>query len=340
MTEQKKVKIGVIGLGHWGPNHVRVFGQCKNAQLVSAADPSEERRRYAGSLFHDLEILSDPMKMLRSKGLDAVVIATPTTTHLELARAAMESGKHVLLEKPMCMTVAEAQDLAEVQAKTRKILMIGHVFLYNRGIAYIKEEIQRGSFGRLQYLDAARTNLGPIRSDINVVQDLAVHELSIFDYLFNGLPRWVSASGQCLIGTPREDVAFLSLEYPNGLLAHVHVSWLHPQKIRNITLVGDKNMVVWNDTDASEPVKVYNKGLAEEPYYDSFGHFQLLLRDKEVVSPKILMEEPLKLQAEAFIKHILEGSPVVSGVEMGLRTIQCLEAVQQSLRNEGKRIYL
>jgi predicted dehydrogenase len=190
----------------------------------------------------------------------------------------------------------------------------------------------------VQYLHAARTNLGPIRQDVNVVEDLATHEITIFDYLFGCSPNWVSANGSCLLGTPREDVAFVTMEYGDGVLAHVHVSWLNPQKVRAITLVGTERMVVWDDMQPLESVRVYDKGLMEEPYYDSFGEFQLRLRDADIVIPKLALNEPLKAQAEAFVRRVVAGDPTPSEADAGLRLMQCLDAVQQSLRAGGRRI--
>jgi predicted dehydrogenase len=167
----------------------------------------------------------------------------------------------------------------------------GHVFLYNAGIRYLRDGIASGRFGAVQYLHATRTNLGPIRNDVNVVADLATHELTIFDYLLGRSPNWVSATGSCLLGTPREDVAFVTLEFGDSVLAHVHVSWINPQKIRSLTVVGSQRMVVWDDMQPLEPIRVYDKGVMEEPYYDSFGEFQLRLRDADIVIPKLALQD-------------------------------------------------
>jgi predicted dehydrogenase len=218
------------------------------------------------------------------------------------------------------------------------VLVHGHVFLYNPGIRYVRDGLAAGRFGAVQYLHATRTNLGPIRSDVNVVEDLATHEITIFDFLLGRGPNWVSATGSRLLGTDREDVAFVSLEYGAGVLAHVHVSWLNPQKIRTMTLVGTERMIVWDDMQTLEPVRVYDKGLMEEPYYDSFGEFQLRLRDADIVIPKVAMQEPLKLQADAFIRRLAAGEPTPSEAESGVRVVACLEAIQQSLREDGRRV--
>ncbi len=335
----KIINVGVIGLGHWGPNHVRVFNGCEGAKVIACADLSEARREHIHKIYPDIHVTASATPIFANKTIDAVVVATPTSTHFEFARAAIETGKHVLLEKPMCGSLKEASQLVELARKAGVVLMPGHVFLYNRGIQFIKDGAIRGDFGRLEYLDATRTNLGPIRPDINAVQDLAVHEFSIFDAIFGTLPRWVSASGSCLLKTSREDVAFISLEYGGGL-AHLHVSWLHPQKTRQMTLVGDKRMVVWNDMNAEEPLRIYDKGVAEEPYYNSFGEFQLLLRDREIQIPRLKLEEPLALQAAAFVGKLHEASFDASGAREGLRVMKCLEAAMKSLREDGRRVDL
>jgi len=332
------VGVGVIGLGHWGPNHVRVFGQTAGARVVAAADPSPERRRYVSGLYRDVALVASAADVFARPDVDAVVIATPARSHFEVARAALEAGKHVLLEKPMCTATADARALLAAADAAGRVLMHGHVFVYNSGIRYVREGLRRGDFGAVQYVHATRTNLGPIRQDVNVVEDLASHELTIFDYLFDRAPSWVSATGSRLLGTDREDVAFVALQYGESMLAHVHVSWLSPQKVRTLTLVGSQRMVVWDDTQPVEPVRVYDKGLLEEPYYDSFGEFQLRLRDGDIVIPKIAMLEPLKVQADAFIRRLSMGEPTPSEGAAGLRLVACLRAIRESLASEGRRV--
>jgi predicted dehydrogenase len=329
--------IGVIGLGHWGPNHVRVFGQCTGARVVVAADPAEARRRHVAQLYRDVEVVEDARDVVRRPDVDAVVVATPVRTHVEITTAALLEGKHVLLEKPMCTSLAQAHALCGLAAQQNRLLVHGHVFLYNGGIRYLAEGLRRGDFGAVQYIHATRTNLGPIRTDVNVVDDLATHELTIFNHLFGGTPSWLSASGSCLLGTAREDVAFVTMSY-GDVLAHVHVSWLDPQKTRTITIVGTRRMVVWNDMEQGEPVRVYDKGLMEEPYYDSFGEFQLRLRDADILIPKIGLQEPLRAQAEAFIRRVVSGEPTPCEAETGVQVVSCLETIRESLREGGRRL--
>lgn len=332
------VGIGVIGLGHWGPNHVRVFGQCPGARVVVAADPSADRRRHVGQLYHDVILVADAQEVFNRADVDAVVIATPARTHYAVTKATLEAGKHVLLEKPMCTALGEAQELVSLAQKAGRVLMHGHVFLYNGGIRYLRDEMAKGTFGSVQYAHATRTNLGPIRRDANVVEDLASHEITIFDYLFGCAPTWVSAVGSRLLGTDREDVSFITLQYGESALAHAHVSWLNPQKVRMLTIVGTQRMVVWNDMEPLEQVRVFDKGLKEEPYYDSFGEFQMRLRDGDIVIPRLNLQEPLRVQADAFIRRLTTGERTVSEGEDGLRLVACLEAIEQSMRQEGRRV--
>jgi predicted dehydrogenase len=338
VTDVKTLGIGVVGLGHWGPNHVRIFNQCAGARVVVAADLSADRRRHIGQLYRDVELVADARDVFNRADVDAVVVATPAKTHFPITRAALEAGKHVLLEKPMCTSLADARGLLAVAAANDRVLMNGHVFVYNAGIRYLHDGIAEGRFGRTQYVHATRTNLGPIRPDVNVVEDLATHELTIFDYLFGRSPNWVSATGSRLLGTEHEDVAFVTLEYGESTLAHVHVSWLNPQKVRTITLVGDQRMVVWNDMEPLEQIRVYDKGVMEEPYYDSFGEFQLRLRDGDIVIPRLNMQEPLKAQADAFLRRLTTGELTPSEGDAGVRVVACLDAIATSLREDGRRI--
>ncbi len=339
-TKDERLGIGIVGLGHIGPNHARVFNQCEDAKVVVCADLDQKRRDHFQKNFPTMEVIEQAEEVFCRNEVDAVVIATPTKTHYALAKRALECGKHILLEKPMCTSLEEAKELVNLAKKLNLIIMHGHLVLYNRAVQFVREGVLRGDFGKIQYLHTSRTNLGPIRNDINVIQDLATHEFSIFDFIFGALPQWISAAGSRLLSTPREDVAFISMEYPDQILVHTHVSWLHPQKTRLLTLVGDKKMVVLNDMDISEPVKIYDKGIAEEPYYDSFGEFQMCLRDADVHIPKLTLDEPLLAQAQAFVNRILKGILTLSEAETGLRMMKCVEACQESLRQQGRRVYL
>lgn len=334
------IKIAVIGLGHIGPNHVRVFSQCEGCSVEAVVDVDAKRREHLKKLYPQMNVVADCHEVIRDASIDAVVIATPTSTHYSLTKEALEAGKHVFLEKPMCIETRDAEALVRLAAEKKKALVHGHIVLYIESLQYLRQAILRGDFGRIQYVDTTRTNLGPIRNDINVIQDLAAHEFATFDFIFGGLPIWISAASSRLLGTPREDVAFISMAFPGDILVHTHVSWLHPQKNRLFTLVGDKKMAVWNDMDAAEPIRVFDKGIAEEPYYDTFGQFRLCLRDADMHVPKLPQSEPLKVQAQRFVDRIRNGSPTLAEAETGLRVMKCLDATMRSLKENGKRIIL
>ena len=340
MSANKILNIGVIGLGHIGPNHVRVFSQCENAKVQMCADPDAHRREHIEKMYPSIKVVERAEDIIGDKNIGAVVIATPTHTHYALAKLVLEAGKHLFLEKPMCLEYTQAKEIVELAKKNNCALVHGHILLYSQPIQFIRQGILRGDYGNIQYLDTTRTNLGPIRDDINVIYDLATHEFATFDFIFGGLPEWISVAGSRLLGTPREDVAFISMEFPGHILVHTHVSWLHPQKTRQFTLVADKKMVVWDDMDASEPVKIYDKGIAEEPYYDSFKSFQMCLRDSDVHVPKIKLSEPLLVQAQSFVRRVLNNEPTFAEAESGLNVMRCLDACTESLKNNGKRVYL
>ncbi len=338
VSEAKTIGIGVIGLGHWGPNQLRIFSQCAGVRVVAAADLSADRRKHVGGLYRDVEMVADAQDVFKRGDVDAVVIATPAKTHFAIASAALQAGKHVLLEKPMCTSLADARGLVEIAERAKLALVHGHVFVYNAGIRYLHDGLAKGSFGDVQYVHATRTNLGPIRRDVNVVEDLATHELTIFDYLFGCAPTWVSAAGSRLLGTAQEDVAFVTLQYGGSTLAHVHASWLNPQKVRTITLVANQRMVVWDDMEPLEQIRVYDKGVMDEPYYDSFGEFQLRLRDGDIVIPRLQMQEPLKTQADTFLRRVRTGELTPSESDAGLRVAAALEAIARSLAEDGRRV--
>lgn len=330
------VGIGVIGFGHWGPNHARVFSQTEGAALIACADRSARRRDAARRLFPGIEVADSAAAVLAHPGVSAVVVATPTSTHFDLALAGLRAGKHVLVEKPLCDSVARADQLVAEAARQGLVLAVGNVFVHNASVRYLRDRLRDGTFGRLYYLHATRTNLGPIRTDVNAIYDLASHDLSIFNFLL-GRPQWVAAVAHAVLQPGKQDLAFVTVGYEQNVLAHVHVSWLNPRKVRQLTIVGERRMAFWNDMDTSEPVRLYDKGLMEEPYYDSFGEFQMRLRDADVLIPKINQVEPLKAQAARFIARIRTGEPMDSEGAEGLDVVRCLEAIDRSLAHGGSQ---
>ena len=334
------IRIGILGLGHWGPNHLRTFNSLPDCAVLKAADLQASRLRALAPSFPQTEFVSDVREVLEGDGVDAVVIATPTGTHFKLAQAALSAGKDVLCEKPLTLTARESKTLMELARSRGRILMVGHVFLFNAGILWLKSYLDSGGVGRVLYVHATRTNLGPIRSDVNASFDLASHDISILNFLLEGVPVAVNATGQSYLSPHVEDVVFVSLVYPGDVLANVHVSWLDPKKVREITVVGEKRMVVWNDLSAEGPITVYDKGVIREPYYSDYGEFNLLVRQGEISIPYVKQFEPVRAQAIHFVDCIKERKAPRSDGAGGLAVVRVLEAVEKSLSAGGRRIEL
>lgn len=337
-TEQREVGVAVIGCGRWGPNHLRVFSELSRARVLACADPDPAKLERPMRRFRGLRAATDYRRLLDDRDIDAVVIATPTRTHFDIAYDALRAGKHVLVEKPLCLTGDEGRILSELAAARGLVLMVGQVFLFNRGIMKLRDLIVQGELGLIHYLDAVRTNLGPIRGDVNALYDLAAHDISIFNYLMGSTPFEVSALGSCISQPDVEDVCFVTLKYPDETLAHVHVSWLNPRKVRTLTVVGSQKMAHWDDMEPTEPVRLYDKGLQEPPHYDSFGEFQYALRSADVHLPAIQCTEPLVEQAEAFLDSVLDGAPCRSGALEARAVVAVLEAATESLGDAGRLV--
>lgn len=288
--------------------------------------------------FPSVTFTESSTEIIDTEEIGAIFIATPTFTHYELCKQALLAGKHVFCEKPLTLKTDESRELTNLAESRGLTLMVGHIFLFNPGVLHLKKQLEDGVLGRIFYMDAVRTNLGPIRQDVGAIYDLASHDISIFNFLLNDLPKKVTAIGGRHIQGDREDMAFLTLEYPNATYCHVHVSWLNPRKVRQLTVVGDQKMAVWDDMNPLEPVRIYDKGLAEKPYYDSFGQFQMILRDSDITIPRIRMFEPLLRQAEHFIDCVQKQRPPLSGGRCATAVVQVLEAAMQSMQNHGQPV--
>ncbi|MBF0523015.1 MAG: Gfo/Idh/MocA family oxidoreductase [Candidatus Omnitrophica bacterium] len=336
------IRIGVIGCGHWGPNHIRIFSQLPNAETAMCSDLSDERLSTMKRLYPNIKTTKDYKEIFSSNDIDAVCIASPTNTHFTIAKEALESYKHVLCEKPLTLKPEECLILKDLALKNKRVLMVGHIFLFNPGIIWMKKYIESGELGNIYSAYAIRTNLGPFRYDVNAMWDLAPHDISIFNYLFSSYPTNVSARGQRCLGNSLEDVAFATLEYPKNLLANIHVSWLDPKKVRQITIVGDKKMVVWDDLDNVGPIKVYDKYVEKtSTFYETYGEFQLLSREGSITIPKIGLGEPLKAQAQYFVNCIeKEEPPVLADAQKGYEVVKTLCAIQQSIQANGTCVRL
>jgi len=336
-VESKSVGIGLIGYKHWGPYHARVFDQLPQGRLKAIADldprcMDEVKHKYPGA-----ETSTDYNAVLNHPEVEAVVISTPTNTHFSLVRAALLAGKDVLVEKPICHTGAEAGQLIEMADSSNRILMCAHIFIYNNVIQKLREYLADGTLGRVYYMAATRTSLDPHRRDINVLYDLGSDDVSIFQYLLGGPPLAVSAWGECYLHPDSEDTAFARLEFPNKTLCHMHLSWLNPRKERTLVIVGANKMIVWDDAATSESVKLYDKGVDQQPDYDSFGQFQLALRDADVLIPRIKVEEPLKQQDQHFLECVIERRRPLTDGSFSRAVVTTVESLQRSLRKGGIR---
>ena len=345
MNANSPIHIGVIGCGHWGPNHVRNFSTLANSAVVACADPDPERLKAVSRICPGLTAVKDYRELLANPQIEAVVIATPTETHYALCSAALEAGKHVLVEKPLTIKVSDSVALRRLARSLNRVLMVGHTFLFNSGIRKLKECIASGDVGKVFYLHATRTNLGPIRSDVGVVYDLAAHDVSIFNYLLEAQPLEVSARAEKFLRPGIDNVAFISLVYPEHVLASIHVSWLDPKKVRQIVLTGSKKMLSWDDLATTGPVTVYDKGVVaylegeqREPYYANYGDFRLLTREGDMLVPYLKLEEPLRAEAAHFLE-CLRGTPnELSGADCGLAVVKVLAAVQESIASGGRPV--
>jgi predicted dehydrogenase len=309
--------------------------------VAYACDLHEPRLRELGSRLPGVAMTTHIEDVLDAPEVDAVVICTEATSHYAAAKRCLEAGKHVLIEKPMTTSVAHAQDLVQQAEAAGLVLMVGHVFLFNPGIGKVKEYIVQDKLGLLYYLYARRTNLGPIRRDVNVLWDLAAHDVSIFNYLLDSFPLWVSAVGSTVLRNGREDVGFVTLGYPDGVIGHIHVSWADPNKVREVVVVGSQLRVVFDDVNTSERVRVYEKGVAcAGAEMASFGDYHLQMRDGDIISPRIEVSEPLKNQCMHFVECVSHGiRPLTNGHE-GLKVVQVMAAIDQSMGLNGKPVAL
>jgi len=331
--------IAIIGCGYWGINYVRVFSELPNCHVVVVCDASEERLRALRERFPLLGTTTSLEEVLESKWVDAVVIATPATTHFEIAQQCLRAGKHVLVEKPLATSVSDCEALVQDAEQQDRILMVGHTFLYNAGIRKVKEALTSESIGRIYYLHATRTNMGPIRNDVNALWDLAAHDVAIFQYLLDARPLCVSAVGTRALGNGRHDVVFATLTYGNGVIANIHVSWVDPNKVRQIAVVGSRSRIVFDDLNNAERVRIFEKGVApSEMEAGNFGEFRLLVHDGDIISPRVDASEPLKVECQHFLDCLEQHqSPLTDGIN-GLEVVRVLGAIDQSIQSGGAPI--
>mgnify|MGYP001578041841 CR=1 FL=1 len=329
------IRLGLIGCGYWGPNYLRNFSTFSDAQITAACDIDHAKLALLSNKYSGLQLTANMMEILEDPNIHGVIICTPATTHYKFALAALQHNKHVLVEKPLTTSSTEAKELIALATEKKKILMVGHVFMYNSAINQIKQYIDNGDLGKVLYAYASRTGLGPVRSDINVCWDLAPHDISILCYILNKKPLHVTARGEWYLKQGNEDVAFSTLEFEQNIIANLHISWLDPIKIRKLTLVGTKKMLVFNDVLPTEKIKIFDKGFTYERPLGDFGDFQVSLRDGDILIPKIKITEPLTEQCLDFIDCIKTNKKPKSDADHGLLVVQTLEAMHASLKNKN-----
>ncbi|MFH1182160.1 MAG: Gfo/Idh/MocA family oxidoreductase [Candidatus Woesearchaeota archaeon] len=342
----QKYKIGIVGCGYWGPNLVRNFSQNIEVEEVVCCDLNEERLKQMKLIFHNVKTTTDYEALLKTD-IDGVVIATPVATHYGLAKQALEHGKHTLVEKPITKTSSEALELTRIAKKAGKTLMVDHTFEYSTSVRKIKEIIDKKELGEIFNIHITRINLGLFQKDVNVLWDLTPHDISMLRFLLGSEPISARTFAESHVMPNNQDTAHVILKFPNNVAAHLHVSWLSPRKIREMTIIGSKKMLVYDDVSQSEKIKIFDKGVSIEnhglppqQYYGSFGDFQLLYRSGDIYIPKIDDREPLKEVSSHFIECIKTGRNPLSDGYSGYKVMLALEAAQKSLESNGDEVFL
>lgn len=333
--QEDEVRVGVIGCGYWGPQLIRNFATTPGAVLSAVADQRDDRLDYVAQNYRHARRFRDHRDLLASDSIDAVVVCTPIHTHHEVARDALNSGRHVLVEKPLAASVLEGAELLHLARMRSLTLMVGHTFVYNPAVNELRRLVQEGELGKIYYADAARLNLGLFQRRLNVAWDLAPHDISILLHVFDQHPVEVGARGSAFIQPSIHDVVYLDLIFPLGLHARIHVSWLDPDKVRRMTVVGDRRMVVYDDVSLTEKIRIYDKGVLM-PMTDSFGEFQLSYRHGDIRIPYMEWREPLRLEVEHFLHCIRTGDTPLSDGRQGLAVTAVLEAADRSLSRGGR----
>ena len=334
------MKVAVIGCGYWGPNLIRNFVQSNKIEELTCCDLDQKRLDRMKNLYPSVKVLLDYKELLQKPDLDAVAIVTPVKTHYPIAKEFLSQGKHVLVEKPLTHSYDTALELVKLAEEKERVLMVGHTFEYTAAVNKIKSIVENGELGKILYISCIRVNLGLFQPDINVIWDLAPHDISIILYILGETPISVNSQGKAHFKPGIEDVATTTLNYNNGVIAFIHSSWLDPNKIRRTTIVGSRRMLVYDDIEPQEKIKIYDKGVEVPPYYDTFAEFQFSYRYGDIHSPRIEDYEPLKRECEHFLTCIEKGVCPLSDGYSGLRVVSILEAASKSLKLSGKSIHI
>ena len=340
LGNDKRIKVGVIGCGYWGPNIIRNFFQLPNCELAAVCDIDEGRLNNQARLYPGLKAESNVEVLLQDPEIDAVALITPAAEHYPLTKKALLAGKHVLVEKPLTLNSDEAMELTKLAEETGRVLMVGHTFEYNPAVHKIKELIDDGALGEVFYVYANRVNLGRYRDDINAFWNIAPHDISILLYVLGEMPDRVVATGASYIKQGNEDVVFATLFFPDDITAYVQASWLDPSKVRKMTLVGSKKMVLYDDVGSEGKIKIYDKGIFVPEQEELYGEYQYKLHSGDITIPKINMSEPLKNECSHFIECCEKGSTPRSDGVSGWRVVRILEAVEESLKNNNKVVHI
>jgi len=331
------IKIAVIGCGYWGPNYVRTFNELPSSSVCLCCDIDVDRLNYIKGIYPFVKITTRYGDILKNPNVDAVCISTPASTHYRMVKESLLCGKHVLVEKPLTLNVKEGEDLVKIAEDQKRVLMVGHVYIYHPAVQKVKDYIQNDELKDLYYLYSVRTGLGPIRRDANAMWDLAPHDVSIYLHLLDQMPKNVSARGASYLQNGIEDVVLLSMEFPRKIMGYAHVSWLDAYKMRKLTIVSKGKMIVFDDANSNEKLKIFNQGVAtREP--STYGEFLLQVRTGDIYIPKIESTEPLRNQCMDFIECIEKNVNPIANGEEGVKTVKVLEAAQRSLEKGGASV--
>lgn len=334
------IRFGVIGYGYWGPNLARNFAEAPGGRVGFVTDVRAERLAQITTRHPGAKVSTDYRDLLSDPAVDAVAVATPVSTHFDLAMAALRAGKHVLVEKPMTSTSDQALTLIDEAEKRGLVLMVDHTFVYTNAVRKIRELTQGGDLGEIYYYDSVRINLGLFQHDVNVLWDLAVHDLSIMDYVLGQTPVSVSATGLSHVNGEPENIAYMTMFFDGKLIAHVHVNWLAPVKVRRTLLGGSRRMIVFDDLEASEKIKVYDRGISLNPSPENVYQMLIGYRAGDMWAPQIAMSEALNVEAAHFVACIRDGAQPITGGEAGLHVVRLLEAATESMAKQGQLVTL
>ena len=338
------IGIGVVGVGYWGPNLIRNFAASDGCTLIGVADLDEGRLERIGDLYPKVTTTTRFQDLLDNDEIQGIVLATPADSHFEMAVRVLQAGKGVFVEKPLASSVTECEELVNLARQQKKVLMVGHTFEYNAAVKRVEEYIRNQELGEIYYIYSQRLNLGVVRRDVDAMWNLAPHDVSIALRWLGEMPVAVNAQGYTYLQEGVEDVVYLNLEFASGVAVHIHVSWLDPGKVRRMTVVGSRKMVVYDDASTEAKIQLFDKGIDRQHIdgslgsFDSFGKFQLIQRAGDVLIPQIDFIEPLKVECAHFIECIVEGKTPVTDGENGLRVVKVLEAASQSLARGGSSV--